>query len=208
MSPILCLLLSRCFGATGGTVLQNFLWNHQNLEYLWIFWWSSWVWWQTHVCCDTWVLCSACPWWSQDVIVVSWDFRRMMMLQFGFRGLSVMGNSRPSLSYPLETCESSNVTQKDDVTVWNDDFWILWLKRAFLPERQESAWARWFFWNCALSFSCCTQRAAPSAPGNSELLCHLSQSSQACKDLWKHPCEILKKLKSWLYLSICNRKFL
>lgn len=50
------------------------------------------------VCCDACLLCSPCPRWSQAVIVVSCDFRRMMMLQFGFRGFSVMGDSRPSLN--------------------------------------------------------------------------------------------------------------
>lgn len=49
-------------------------------------------------CCGTCVLCSPCPRWSQAVIVVSCDFRRMMVLQFGFTGLSVMGDSRPSLN--------------------------------------------------------------------------------------------------------------
>lgn len=39
-----------------------------------------------------------CPWWGQAVIVVSCDFRRVMVLHFGFRGGSVMGDSRPSLS--------------------------------------------------------------------------------------------------------------
>lgn len=36
--------------------------------------------------------------WSQAGIVVSCDFKRMVVLQFGFRGLSAMGDSRPSLS--------------------------------------------------------------------------------------------------------------
>lgn len=49
-------------------------------------------------CCDTCVLCSPCPRWSQAVVDVSCDFRRMMVSHFHFRALSVMGNSRPSLS--------------------------------------------------------------------------------------------------------------
>lgn len=49
-------------------------------------------------CCDTCVLCSPCPQWSQAVIVVSCDFRSMMVLHFGFRRLSMVGDSRPSLS--------------------------------------------------------------------------------------------------------------
>lgn len=41
--------------------------------------------------CDTCVLCSLCPRWSHAGIVGSCDFSRMVVLQFDFRGLSVMG---------------------------------------------------------------------------------------------------------------------
>lgn len=103
MSSLLCLLLSNCFGAAGGTVYRSTFF--ETMEILRIYGYSDEVFkydgkciLSKAECCDTCVLCSPCPQWSQAVIVVSCDFRSMMVLHFGFRRLSMVGNSRPNLS--------------------------------------------------------------------------------------------------------------